>query len=83
MSVVIYAVITPAQSDRYTELYILNSNGKAQDYPTQFSLANVTPIIVGVVNHEGRMVTYDLIITQNESSQLKTLHSEQFTVKEW
>jgi uncharacterized membrane protein len=80
VSVVVYAVITPAQSDSYTEFYILNSNGKAGDYPAQFSLANKTPIIVGVVNHEGRTVTYDLIIAQNESSQLKTLHSEQFTV---
>jgi uncharacterized membrane protein len=82
VSVVVYAVITPAQSDSYTEFYILNANGKAGDYPTQFSLANATPIIVGVVNHEGRTVTYDLIITQNESSQLKTIHSEQFTVND-
>jgi uncharacterized membrane protein len=82
VSVVVYAVITPAQSDRYTEFYILNSNNKASDYPTQFSLANGTPIKVGVVNHEGRTVTYDLIISQNESSQLKTLHSEQFTVND-
>jgi uncharacterized membrane protein len=80
VSVVVYAVITPVQSDTYTEFYILNSNGKAGDYPTQFSLANATPIIVGVVNHEGRTVTYDLVIAQNESSQLKTLHSEQFNV---
>ena len=71
MSVVVYAVITPAQSDRYTEFYILNSNGKAQDYPTQFSLANVTPIIVGVVNHEGRTVTYDLIIRKMKVRSLK------------
>ena len=80
VSVVVYAVITPAQSDKYTEFYILNSNGKAADYPIQFSLANATPIIVGVVNHEGRTVTYNLVITQNESSKLKTLRSEQFTL---
>ncbi len=82
LSVVVYAVITPAQSDSYAEFYILNSNGKAGDYPTQFPLANATPLIVGVVNHEGRTVTYDLVITQNESSQLKTIHSEQFTVND-
>ena len=82
MSEVVYVVITPAQSDRYTEFYVLNSNGKAGDYPAQFSLANETPIIVGVVNHEGRKVTYDLVITQNESSQLKTIHSEQFAVND-
>jgi uncharacterized membrane protein len=82
VSVVVYAVITPVQSDTYTEFYILNSNGKAGDYPTQFSLANATPIIVRVVNHEGRTVTYDLVIAQNESSQLKTLHSEQFVVND-
>ena len=34
------------------------------------------------MNHESRTVTYDLIITQNESSQLKTLHSEQFVVND-
>lgn len=82
VSVVVYVVITPAQSDRYTEFYILNANGKAGGFPPQFSLANATPIIVGVVNHEGRTVTYDLVITQNESSQLKTLHSEQFAVND-
>jgi len=82
VSIVVYAVTTPALSDSYTEFYILDSNGKAADYPTQFSLANATPIVVGVVNHEGHNVTYNLVILQNESSQLKTLHSEQFTVND-
>jgi len=82
VSAVVFAVTTPAQSDRYTEFYILNANGKAGDYPTQFYLANATPIIVGVVDREGRTVTYDLVITQNESSQIKTLRSEQFTVND-
>ena len=82
VSVVIYAVITPAQSDRYTEFYILNSNGTANDYPTELSLAGASPLIVGVTNHEGHNVTYTLVIAQNESSQLKKLHSEQFTVND-
>lgn len=80
-SVVAYAVITPNPGDRFTEFYILNSNGTAGGYPKQFSLANRTPIIVGLVNHEGSAVTYDLVITQN-GTQPSTLYSEQLTLND-
>jgi uncharacterized membrane protein len=82
MLVVVYAVITPNQVDRYTEFYILNSQGKAKDYPTQLSLQSGTQVKVGIVNREGYKVTYELVIGQNESSQLKQLYAEGVTVDE-
>ena len=81
-AVVAYAVVTPAPADRFTEFYILNSTRAAGGYPKQFSLANGTPIVVGIVNHEGFPVTYDLVITQNASSQPRSLYSEQFAVND-
>ena len=81
ISATVYIIVNPNPGEKFTEFYILNSNGTAGGYPKQFSLANGTPIIVGLVNHEGSAVTYDLVITQN-GTQPSTLYSEQLTLND-
>ena len=45
-----------------TEFYILNLEGRADDYPDEVRAGEDAEVIVGIVNHEGRTVTYRLEI---------------------
>ena len=58
----IYIIITPKQSERFTEFCILGPNGKVADYPTKLRVGQNATIIIGIVNHEGRTVNYTVEI---------------------
>jgi len=51
-------VLTDDNQERFTEFYVLNSEGQAFNYPQDVEVGNTTSIIVGVANHEGRPVNY-------------------------
>lgn len=53
-----YVVTHPRPSEHFTEFYILGPDGKADDYPTNLSVGENGTVIIGIVNHEGRNVTY-------------------------
>ncbi len=54
----IYVIITPKKGEEFTEFYILGKEGKAADYPTSLSAGEEGEVIVGVVNHEYKNVSY-------------------------
>jgi uncharacterized membrane protein len=63
-----YVIFTPKQGEKFTEFYILGPDGIAHDYPTNILLNESGTVIIGVVNHEYRMVNYSLeILLDNES----------------
>lgn len=80
LSALIYAVIFPIQGEKFTEFYILGPDGRATNYTSGIIMGNVSPVIVGVNNHEQRDVTYDLLVSLNDSTNNSTLYSEQFKV---
>jgi len=57
-----YVVATPKQGEKFTEFYILNIEGKAEDYPKQVILGNPVNIIVGIVNHEHEPTSYSVYV---------------------
>ena len=67
-----YVVATPKQGEKFTEFYILNIEGKAEDYPQQVTLGESVDIVIGVVNHEHQPTNYRVGITIDgiENSQL-------------
>lgn len=67
--------------EKYTEFYISNQDGMFNDYPVSFASGEAKPILVSIVNHEHRTVTYDLVITLNNGSRPDTLHSERVTLE--
>ena len=71
-----YVIVVPKQGETFTEFYILGPDGSANNYPLNFSQGDTKPIVVGVVNHEQRNVTYDLVIALNDSVNTTILHSE-------
>ena len=55
---IIYIVVTPQKNEKFTEFYILSTEGKAQDYPKQVILGEPVDIVIGVINHEYQSVSY-------------------------
>lgn len=54
--------VTPQPGDLYSEFYILNSQGKASDYPDQIQAGQPAYAILGIVNHEGKTSEYKIRI---------------------
>jgi len=53
-----YVITHPKPGEKFTEFYILGSNGKAADYPTELFVGENATVILGIANHEYRNVTY-------------------------
>ena len=53
-----YIIATPKQGEKYTEFYILNNEGKIENYPQHLLWSESAEIIIGVVNNEHEQVTY-------------------------
>ncbi len=78
--VLAYVIAVPKQGEKFTEFYILGPNGKAENYPEWFHLNESRPVTVGIINHEYRNVTYDLVIALNDSNDITQLYSERLTL---
>ena len=59
---IIYIAATPKESEKFTEFYILNTEGKAQNYPRQAVPGEPVEIVLGVVNHEYEPASYKVEI---------------------
>ena len=70
--VAVYLVLAPKDDERFTEFYVLGSNGQLGDYPTNLTLGENATVILGVVNHEHRNVTYRIVADLN-NKPLETL----------
>ena len=71
-----YVIAVPKQGEKFTEFYLLGHGGKAADYPTHFVLGEQQPVIVGIVNHEFRNVTYDLVVQLTNNNRSTTLYTD-------
>ncbi len=71
-----YVIATPKEGEKFTEFYLLGPGGKAEDYPTSFRLGEQQSVIVGVVNHEFRNVTYDVVVQLTNSNRSTTLYTD-------
>jgi len=59
---IIYMAVSPSKGEKFTEFYILNTDGKAKDYPQQVIVGNPVYILLGVVNHEYQPADYKVEI---------------------
>jgi|AGTN01.2.fsa_nt_gi Predicted membrane protein len=76
IAVLAFVIAVPKQGEKFTEFYILGPNGKADNYPEWFRLGDSKPVTVGVINHEYRNMTYDLVVALNDSNSVTQLYSE-------
>ncbi|MGA7678203.1 MAG: DUF1616 domain-containing protein [Dehalococcoidia bacterium] len=59
---IIYMVATPQKGEKFTEFYILSTEGKAQNYPKQVILGEPVDILIGIANHEYKPTSYQVKI---------------------
>ncbi len=62
-SLTVYLVSAPKTGEQFTEFYMLGSNGKIADYPSNLTLGENGTVTLGIVNHEYENVTYKIVIT--------------------
>jgi uncharacterized membrane protein len=53
-----YMLTSQKASEAFTEFYILGSDGKADNYPRELVLGNITEVTLCVVNHENQRADY-------------------------
>jgi uncharacterized membrane protein len=61
-SMIYFVITTPRIGERFTEFYILDPSGKAENYPTEMKNNSPSTILVGVVNNEYVTVNYTVRI---------------------
>ena len=70
----VYVIAAPKQGERFTEFYILNVEGKAENYPRQVVAGEPVELIIGIVNHEYQALSYrvDIVVDGVESKEITT-----------
>jgi uncharacterized membrane protein len=64
-----YFITVPEVHETFTEFYVLGQQGIATDYPKELKVGEEGRVIVGIVNHEQREVSYQIeIIIDGEKS---------------
>jgi uncharacterized membrane protein len=56
--ITVYVYSTPSPKDKFSEFYILNTDGRAIGYPQQVAAGEPVRLIMGVVNHEKLTLSY-------------------------
>lgn len=74
-----YNVTFPPVTEEFTEFYVLNSKGIADDYPQVLTLGQEGKVIVGIVNREQKTESYRVEVRMNQAkpSELGPLVLEQ------
>jgi uncharacterized membrane protein len=74
---VAFVAAVPVQHEKYTELYLYGKNSTISGYPLNFTLGESKPVIVGVANHEGATMAYDLVVALDpgDGTQRSELYS--------
>jgi len=62
-----YIIVKPKEGESFTEFYILGPGGKASDYPTNLTADQEGNVIIGIVNHENKKTSYQLVVTSNNT----------------
>ena len=55
---IVYAIATPKTGEKFSEFYILGTEGKAENYPRDVKLGSPISLTIGVMNHEQTETTY-------------------------
>jgi uncharacterized membrane protein len=62
IGVLVYVIAVPKTGSAYTEFYLLNSQGVADDYPSEIRIGDTESVIPVVINHENRTADYRIEI---------------------
>ena len=60
---VVYITVVPPVGEKFTEFYLLGTEGKAVGYPEEVVLGEEARVIVGIVNREYKETSYRIEVT--------------------
>jgi len=80
VAVASYALATPKPVEHFTEFYLLGANDTLGNYTTNYTVGVPSPATIVIINHEARDVTYNLIVSENNSTQHAVVYSEQVVI---
>jgi uncharacterized membrane protein len=75
-----YTLAFPNPGEKFTEFYILGTNGAIGSYATQYKLGQQKPVTVGIVNHEQQDTSYELVVRLNDTNKSTVLYSENVSI---
>jgi len=83
IAALMYVIITPKTGEKFTEFYLLNTERRADDYPTNLTAGKAASVIVGITNHEYRPITFTVevwlinqtIVSNNLTQNNETLYN--------
>ena len=83
VAAIIYTVVVPVPRETFTEFFILDTGGKATDYPAQLKLGEEAGLILGIGNQEQIAVSYRVEIkidgvTNGGLGPIALSHNEKF-----
>jgi len=62
-----YSIARPPVTETFTEFYVLNTEGKAADYPRELTIGKSASVIIGIVNREQVTATYRVEVSANQT----------------
>ena len=67
-----YVIAKPKVEEIFTEFYILGQEDKAMNYPKELKVGDEGRMIVGIVNHERREISYrvEVVISSKKSYEI-------------
>ncbi len=68
IGVLIYTIAVPKTGSAYSELYVLNSQGVADNYPSDIKAGDTGNVILVIINHENRMAVYRIEVQIDNDS---------------
>lgn len=72
LGVIGYAIATPKTQESFTEFYLKGTGERAEDYPRELRIGEEGRVILSIINHEHRTVSYWIETRINGVSQSKT-----------
>ena len=83
VGILIYTVAVPRVGERFTEFYLLNLEGKAENYPHELAQGEKGRIIIRIVNREHETTVYRIELAvdgekQREIGPITLGHEEQW-----
>jgi uncharacterized membrane protein len=80
---VAYVAAHPKTGEKFTEFYILNTEGKAEDYPGNLAPGETAKVTVGITNHEYTAAEYRVTVVSDnvqlaEAGPVTLVHDEKW-----
>jgi uncharacterized membrane protein len=76
-----FLAAVPIKHEQYTEFYLYGKNSTIAEYPVNCNMGDTKPVIVGIANHEGMVMTYNLAVTiDGIGSQRQQIYSDRFVI---